>query len=188
MDRGEHLGILDAQPDEVVDVEEAAMVELARGGPPVRDAVALAPQERIEPVRVAVDAGDLAVDDRGELVIGAQPRDPLSEVLLPPVALEALLGGGVGPDVRQRLREPRDLARLIGAGAVRGAPDERRERRDRDRERAVLVPQHDAVALALDAQPALLEHAAVWSARTGTRMTSFSRGSGGSRETSKKRA
>ena len=50
---GEDRRILDAHRDEVVDVEEPAIVDLARAAAPVREAIVLRIEQRAEPLAAA---------------------------------------------------------------------------------------------------------------------------------------
>ncbi len=53
--------ILDSQPDQVVDVEEAPIAEVAESGTPRRQPVVLLGQQPVQPIRVGVDRGDFRV-------------------------------------------------------------------------------------------------------------------------------
>ena len=62
---GETAGSSTRTPDQRLDVEKPAVVELLAGGAPERQPVVLAPQEPVEPIGVAVDVLDLRVDGGG---------------------------------------------------------------------------------------------------------------------------
>src|SRR5688572_26025774 len=60
--REQDVGILVTDADERRDVEESAIGELARGDAPMREAVVLMLEQRIELDRICVDRGDLRGD------------------------------------------------------------------------------------------------------------------------------
>ena len=61
----EHLGLLDAQADQGLDVEEPPVVEVLAGRPPVGQAVVLAPQEHVEAVGVGAQLAQDGVERGG---------------------------------------------------------------------------------------------------------------------------
>ena len=68
---GEDLGFLDAQPGEAVDVEEAAIVDVARRDAPMGEPVGLRLEDAMQRPEALRDAGG-AVDE----VDGALDRNP----------------------------------------------------------------------------------------------------------------
>ena len=66
---GEHAFVLDVQPDQARDVEEATVVEVARRRPPVREPVVLLLEERIQQVGRGVDLRDRVAQRGGHLRI-----------------------------------------------------------------------------------------------------------------------
>ena len=84
----EHLWVLDAEPDQRVDVEEPAIVELTLGGAPKCQPVVLALQECVERVEIGVHGLHNCVDSSGHLrVVGTELFESGAQDLLVSVAL-----------------------------------------------------------------------------------------------------
>jgi len=71
MNRLEGAGVLDPQPRQRIDVEEAPVIDVAGGEPPVAEPVVLALQQMVQrqrlrrPVRCGAIGGEAARDDLG---------------------------------------------------------------------------------------------------------------------------
>ncbi len=160
---GKHPLVLDTQPDQRVDVEEAAVVDLAAGQPPPGQAVVLARQQPVEPVGIAVDLGHLAVDRRGDLgALAGQARQQAGQHLL--VAMPASEAGDCVAVVRGGLGQGSQGAgeegQLGRAAAGRDRPQRLVERARRHRHAVLAVAHLEAAAVAAEAQLAGFEHAA----------------------------
>ncbi len=155
---GEDAAPLDAQADEGGDVEEAPVVELLAGRPPVAEAVVLAVDEGVEGVEVLVDGGHRPVDGPGQVeVLLQQPGQLAPEDLLVPVALDdALLVGGVGG--RQAAEGDGQAGQLVGPEQLGRAPEEVVEGAGRHRHHVVEVADDEAAAVAVEAKVARLQH------------------------------
>ena len=147
---GEDPPPLDAQADEGGDVEEAPVVELLAGRPPVGEAVVLALEQGVEGVGVVVGGGHRPVDGPGQVeVLVQQPGQLAPEHLLVPVALDdALLVGGVGR--RQAAEGDGQAGQLVGPEELGRAPEQVVEGAGRDRHHVVEVADDEAAAVAVE--------------------------------------
>jgi len=83
----EDVLVLDPQAHEVVDVEEAPIAEVARGGAPAHETEVLALEQRVERVCAGVHVGHDGVDRLGDAwLLGAEARERLVEHGLVPMA------------------------------------------------------------------------------------------------------
>ena len=168
-DQAEHEGmggvedppVLHAQADQGRDVEEAAVAQLLAGGPPEREAVALALEQGVEVVGLGVDGSDGGVDGLGHVGLLLQQAGQLgAQDLLVAVALlhAGFVGGG-------RWREPAvvggQAGQLVRVGVDRGGGQQLVERARRHWHEVVVVADDEAGVLTFEAQFARLENPAV---------------------------
>ena len=92
---GEDPLVLDAQPHQGMNVEEAAVVELVAGRAPEGGAKVLTAQQLVQPVGIGVDLLHHGVDGRGDVrELLAEAGQLAGEDLLVPMAAEAVLTVG----------------------------------------------------------------------------------------------
>jgi hypothetical protein len=152
--------VLHAEADERLDVEEAAVVQLLARGPPERQAVVLAAEERVERVGVRVERGDRAVERRLDARVGREALEALAEHLLLPMPL--CHGARVGhARVRQASQRDGDLGQLRRVGHERGARHQVVERPRREGQLVLVVAHDERAAAPLHAQLPRLEDAPV---------------------------
>ena len=158
---GEHLGVLDPQADEGVDVEEPAVAELTAGGAPVGDAVVLLLEQGVEGVDVGVEVGHRGVD-RGPGV-GAFVEQP-GELAPQDLVVSVAFGHRrrVGP--RRRREAPvgaGHVVEVVVAGAGRGVRQQAAERPRRHGQHVVEVADEEPRPVPLDRHLAPVEHPSV---------------------------
>ena len=158
---GEDAILLGAQAHQRVDVEEAAIAEVAAGRPPERQPVVLPLEQGVQRVGAGVDLVDHA-GDRGRDVglLAQEPVEELAQHFLVAMALlhaepvrgrrERQAAERVG-DEGQRVR-----ARAHGRGAERLV-----ERRRRQRKRVLVIGHREHRALAVQAERPRLQRAPV---------------------------
>ncbi len=170
---GEDLFVFHPQRRQRGDVEEAAVVELAPGGPPVGQAVVLAVQEGIEEVGVGVDAVHGGIDGGGDLrpLVAHPGQRPLEHLLVAVAVAHAdSIGGGRRRQGGESGGQELQLVVVTPArgGQVGGGQGEgQAERRRGDGEPVLEVGDVERAALALEDQPAGLEDPAVVVAEYG---------------------
>src|SRR4029077_10993768 len=86
MSRVEHPFVLDPETDQRIDIEEAPITKIARGHPPVRDAIVLLLEKLVQPIGIGIQLRyDLVNGTCGNCVIVQQLRQHFSEQLLVPM-------------------------------------------------------------------------------------------------------
>ena len=174
--RLEDRGVFHPDRGQLVDVEEAPVVDLLAGHPPVRRAVGLVRQQRVELVharRVAglsVEDADVVLDEGAH---GRRRREQGDE-LLPPFFLLALARGHVLGALlggRRQRREPRDerlqrgdvgvIAAERGHEAIDPVAEDAGPRLWRDRQDGVEVAHEEAPVLEDELELTAIEHHAV---------------------------
>ena len=175
----ENGGLLDAHPRQRVDVEEAAVVDVARRDAPVRQPVALQLEDAVERVEAFRDAlGAVNEVERPVRRFGQLRRigkDPL-EAALERLALgDEAIGPGGGGVLRQRPQPRRDREQLpVFRPRLVGGEDQDPVEQDRiaqraDREAVLEMPEAEAAAalVARQLQLTLLERIAIAPAEEG---------------------
>ena len=166
----EHFRLLHADRRELVDVEEAPVVDLLTRHAPERQPIHLRveqPVEEIEASRIArraVEALDGLIDEVPHVGRVAQER-----IEPPPSLLRARPARGLG--VKRERREPREERlqlehrRMLGAEGpvelLHAMADDPRVRARRDGQERVVVADAKAAALALEPELSRVEHGAV---------------------------
>ena len=180
--RLEHLRLLHPDGGQLVDVEEAPVVDLLAGDAPVGGAVRLVGEQRVQRLHalgvagLAVEEPDVVLDEGAHRGRRRQQRDQLltADLLFAPARGHAR---GILVRVRRQRREPRD-ERLqrddVGVlGAQRGGEDVDAVAQDpgprarRDRQHGVEVADEEAPVLEAQLQLAAVEHGAVLVAEHG---------------------
>ena len=172
----QHVGQLDADGGQVVDVEEAAVVDLLGGDAPEAQAVGLIGEQRLQAVEaarvplVAVDRREAALQRvaHGGAARHQRVEAPLDDLLLAH-ALAHLLGLGVpaGRQVRGRGDDALDLEHVgvIGRMAVAQVGDDRFQQGQDgarpDREARLPVDGEERARFVRDRDLLVLQHAAV---------------------------
>jgi hypothetical protein len=178
----EDLRVLHAHRAELVDVEEAAVVDLVEGRAPVRQPVRLLLEQRVQGVEArrlpghAVEACDRLVErgrDPGRAVDEMREALAGDRRLAPALLAPRHPALGRGRQVRERSEHAQQLAhvRIVGprVGAERlGGVLQRQGNAPRvDWQRVLEVPEHERPALPRDPQLAALQHGAVLIAQDG---------------------
>ena len=173
--RFEDLRLLHPQANQLVDIEEPAIVDFVDGRSPIGEAVRLMLEQGVQPVEARSIAGDAVGDadrrldviaDRGR--VGHQANQALARHFLLPLALDDSRGVplGIGRQVLQRGEDTEVLAQcrvpvesLLQPIDVH--PEHTRRLTRIDRQVAVEIPQVQRPVLETQLQLAALEHPAV---------------------------
>ena len=172
----EDLGLLHADGRQLVDVEEAPVVDLLARHAPVGGAIGLVGQQRVQQVhalrvaRLAVEEPDVLSDEGAHGGRRLEQRDELlaADLLVAPARGHPL---GALLRVRRQRREPGDerlqrddvgvLAAQRPGEGVDAVAEDARPRARRDRQHRVEVADEEAAVLEDELQLAAVEHGAV---------------------------
>ena len=161
MGLGEDLLVLHAQGHERVDVEEAAVVDLAPGRAPVGEPVVLPLEQRVDEGGLGVGLGHHRVDGLGhDGMFLHQPRERRAQHLF--VAVPDADADAVGG---RRVWEPRvgggQEGELVGPAPGGSEREQAVERTRRQRQRVLAIADDERAAVALEGDLSAVEHPAV---------------------------